>query len=207
MFGNSNNQAAFYEAFAAHAAESVLSAKLVHEMLADPTKAAEIAKQVSDAEHRGDKITHETIARLHKTWITPFDRSDIHLLITRLDDVLDLIEAVSERVLLFEISEVLPIAVDLAATLIEAAAAVEKATKILPNYKQSDELLKLCVEINRLENTADGLYRKGIAAAFAPGNDPLMALKLRDIYDNLESATDRCEDVANVLEGVVLEYA
>jgi predicted phosphate transport protein (TIGR00153 family) len=207
MFGNAKNQEAFYEAFAAHAAQSVEAARMVHEMLTDPTKATELAKQVGDAEHRGDKITHETIARLHKTWITPFDRSDIHLLISRLDDVLDSIEAAAERVVLFEISEVLPIAIDLAAVLIDGTIAVEKATKILPNYKQSDELLKLCVEINRLENKADGLYRRGIGAAFAPGNDPLMALKLRDIYDNLEAASDRCEDVANVLEGVVLEYA
>ncbi|HVY45052.1 MAG TPA: DUF47 family protein [Minicystis sp.] len=207
MFGNSKNQAAFYEAFTAHAGQSARAAKLVLEMLEDPARAVELAKQVNDAEHRGDKITHETIARLHKTWITPFDRSDIHRLITRLDDVLDLVDAVAERVVIFEIKERLPIAVELAAQLVEGVKAVEAAVGMLPNYKKSDQLLKLCIEINRIENKADSLYRQGIAAAFAPGNDPLMALKLRDIYDNLEAATDRCEDVANVLEGVVLEYA
>jgi uncharacterized protein len=207
MFGSSKNQTAFYEAFAAHAHQSVLAAKLVQEMLDDPAKGPELARAISDAEHKGDKITHETIARLHKTWITPFDRSDIHLMITRLDDVLDLIEAAAERVVLFEIKERVQIAVDLAGQLLEATQVVEQATKLLPNFKKSDDLLKLCVEINRLENRADVLYRQGIAAAFSPGNDPLMALKWRDIYDNLESATDRCEDVANVLEGVVLEYA
>lgn len=207
MFGNAKTEAAFYEAFAAHAAESVRAARLVLEMLEDPTKAPELAKQVSDAEHRGDKITHETIARLHKTWITPFDRSDIHLLITRLDDVLDLIEAVAERVVLFELGDRIETAIELARQLVDGVIAVEQAVKLLSNIKRSEELLKLCVEINRIENKADSLYRQGIAAAFAPGNDPLMALKLRDVYDNLESATDRCEDVANVLEGVVLEYA
>jgi hypothetical protein len=193
MFGNAKNEAAFYEAFASHAAQSVAAAKLVRDMLEDPSKAPDISKQVNDAEHRGDKITHETIARLRKTWITPFDRSDIHVLISSLDDVLDLIEAVSERVLIFELKDRIGTACELAAQLCEATVAVEQA-------------VKLCVEINRIENKADSLYRQGIAAAFAPGNDPLMALKLRDIYDNLESATDRCEDVANVLEGVVLEY-
>jgi hypothetical protein len=170
---------------------------------------------VSDAEHLGDKITHETIARLHKTWITPFDRADIHALITALDDVLDLIEAAAERVVIFEIGpaegprerELAATARDLAATLLETAEAVQRAAELLPNFKKSDDLLKLCVEINRLENKADQLYRRGIASAFSAGTDPLLALKWRDIYDNLESATDRCEDVANVLEGVVLEYA
>ncbi len=214
-FGSSNTESAFHDAFTSHAAQSVAAARLLVEMFAAPDRREELAKAVSDAEHLGDKITHETIARLHKTWITPFDRADIHTLITSLDDVLDLMEAVAERVVIFEIGpaeagrekELLVTARELAAVLLETAEAVKRATELLPNFKKSDDLLKLCVEINRLENKADQLYRRGIAAAFSKGTDPLLALKWRDIYDNLEAATDRCEDVANVLEGVVLEYA
>jgi hypothetical protein len=214
-FGSSKGQTPFHDAFTSHAGQSVTAARLLVEMFEAPDRREEIAKAVSDAEHLGDKITHETIARLHKTWITPFDRADIHTLITALDDVLDLIEAAAERVVIFGIGpaegarerDLLGIARDLAATLLETAEAVKRATELLPNFKNSDDLLKLCVEINRLENKADQLYRRGIASAFSSGTDPLLALKWRDIYDNLESATDRCEDVANVLEGVVLEYA
>lgn len=215
-FGSSSTQTAFYEAFTAHASQSVAAAKLLVEMFTVPERRDELAKAVSDAEHLGDKITHETIARLHKTWITPFDRADIHALITALDDVLDLMEAAAERVVIFEIGpategtrerDLTVIARDLSATLLETAEAVHRATELLPNFKKSDDLLKLCIEINRLENKADQLYRRGIATAFSHGTDPLLALKWRDIYDNLEGSTDRCEDVANVLEGVVLEYA
>ena len=214
-FGSAKSQTPFHDAFTSHAGQSVEAARLLVEMFTSPDRREEIAKAVHDAEHLGDKITHETIARLHKTWITPFDRADIHTLITSLDDVLDLIEAAAERVVIFEIGpaeadrekELLTTARELAATLLETAEAVKRATELLPNFKKSDDLLKLCVEINRLENKADQLYRRGIAAAFSPGTDPLLALKWRDIYDNLEAATDRCEDVANVLEGVVLEYA
>ena len=158
-------------------------------------------------ENAGDKITHETIARLHKTWITPIDRADIHSLITALDDVLDLIEAVAERVSLYEVKNLPEFVVKLADSLKAATVAVDKAVKLLPQVKQPKEMLDLCVEINRLENEADDAYRHGLAALFRGGYDAIEVMKWRDIIDNLESATDRCEDVANILEGIVLEYS
>jgi hypothetical protein len=224
MFGSGKSDALFYEAFERHASAIVRAAKLLHESFEDVSRAGPLASQISDAEHEGDKITHETIARLHKTWITPLDRADIHGLITALDDVLDLTEAVSERIVAFEIVRVPRDAVELAAVLIKACEAVERAIKLLRDLKRSAGILELCIEINRLENEADGIYRHALADMYSgkphagtadeksyrdggEKNDPLVVLKWRDIFDNLEAATDRCEDVANILEGVVLEYA
>jgi uncharacterized protein len=205
--GSSKGDRSFYDAFESHAARIVEAGKLVSEMVRQPERATEIAKAVAAAETAGDKITHETIARLHKTWITPIDRADIHSLITAMDDVLDLIEAVSERVALYEVRNLPDFVVQLADSLETATTAVDQAIRLLPQVKQPKEMLDLCVEINRLENEADKAYRHGLATLFKGGYDAIEVMKWRDIIDNLESATDRCEDVANILEGIVLEYS
>jgi predicted phosphate transport protein (TIGR00153 family) len=205
--GSSKSDRSFYEAFGQHAARIVEAGKLVTQILREPERSAEISKAVKDAEEAGDKITHETIARLHQTWITPIDRADIHSLITALDDVLDLIEAVSERVALYEVKSLPDFVVKVGEVLEEATQAVNKAILLLPQVKQPKEMLVLCIEINRLENEADSSYRHALATMFKGGYDAMEVMKWRDIIDNLEAATDRCEDVANILEGIVLEYA
>src|SRR5882724_2293182 len=205
--GSSKSDRSFYDAFERHAARIVEAGQLITEIANHPERAVELAKAIKDVENEGDKITHETIARLHKTWITPIDREDIHSLITALDDVLDLIEAVSERVALYEVKVLPEFVVKLADSLQHATIAVDQAIKLLPKVKQPKEMLDLCIEINRLENEADDAYRHGLASLFKGGYDAIEVMKLRDIIDNLEAATDRCEDVANILEGIVLEYA
>jgi len=205
--GSSKSDRSFYEAFERHAARIVEAGKLITEIASHPERAVELAQAIKNVENEGDKITHETIARLHKTWITPIDRADIHSLITALDDVLDLIEAVSERVALYEVKVLPEFVVKLADSLQHATIAVDQAIKLLPKVKQPKEMLDLCIEINRLENEADDAYRHGLASLFKGGYDAIEVMKLRDIIDNLEAATDRCEDVANILEGIVLEYA
>jgi uncharacterized protein len=205
--GSSKSDRSFYEAFERHAARIVEAGNLVTEIVRYPERSVALAKAIKDVENEGDKITHETIARLHKTWITPIDRADIHSLITALDDVLDLIEAVSERVALYEVKALPEFVVKLADSLQRATVAVDQAIKLLPKVKQPKEMLDLCIEINRLENEADDSYRHGLASLFKGGFDAIEVMKLRDIIDNLEAATDRCEDVANILEGIVLEYA
>jgi uncharacterized protein len=205
--GSSKSDRSFYEAFERHAARIVEAGDLISEMVRQPQRAVELAQAIKDVENAGDKITHETIARLHKTWITPIDRADIHSLISALDDVLDLIEAASERVALYEVKHLPEFVVKLADSLKTATVAVDQAVKLLPQVKQPKEMLDLCVEINRLENEADSAYRHGLATLFKGGYDAIEVMKLRDIIDNLESATDRCEDVANILEGIVLEYS
>jgi predicted phosphate transport protein (TIGR00153 family) len=207
MFGPKNNDHEFFDAFTAHALKSVEAAKMLVEMLENPKEAGDLATKINEAENRGDRLTHETVRKLHETWITPLDRNDIHALITRMDDVLDVIDAVSERVVLFELDESRPLSVEIAKVLVRSCEKMHTAMQLLPGLKKPGELLELCVEINKLENDADQIYRRAIADLFKPGNDPITVMKWRDIYDNLEAATDRCEDVANIVEGVVLEYA
>jgi len=209
MVGSKQRDGVFYDAFDQQAQCLVDAAKLLSHMFAHIEEAGELAQRIRDLEHKGDKITHETIARLHKTWITPLDSSDIRNLITALDDVLDLTEAVSERVVLFEIESSQEDARLLSQVLVKSSEAVARAIHLLPTLKRSQEILDFCVEINRLENEADRTYRHALATLYqanAAPTHPLEVLKWRDIYDNLEAATDRCEDVANILEGVVLEY-
>jgi predicted phosphate transport protein (TIGR00153 family) len=196
----------FWNAFIAHADASVHAAKLLPELLKHLDQAPEFARRIKDLEHQGDKITHETLNTLHKTWITPLDREEIHALITRLDDVLDYIEATSERVTLFDIKEPTPEAGQLVDSVVASTEAVRKAVEALQDLKSPQKVLELCVEINRQENLADAVYRQGIARLFRERHDLLDVMKWRDIYDSLENATDRCEDVANIIEGIVLEH-
>lgn len=207
MFGRSKTDALFFEAFAQHAQLTLDAAKLVRSLFDELDDSKDIARAISEVEHNGDQVTHETIRRLHETWITPFDRADIHTLISRMDDVLDLAEAVSERVVLFEIEAARPGAKEICEILVSCCELIVRAVKLLPTMKKSEDLLELCVQIGKQENEADALYRKAIADLFRKGNDPLEVMKWRDIFDSLETATDRCADVANVIEGVVLEYA
>ncbi len=209
MFGlsSSKKDSVFYDAFEKHATCVVRAAELFVQALRSPERVIEISKQVSSVEAEGDTITHDTIARLHKTWITPFDRADIHVLISTLDDVLDLTEEAANRLALYEIRTAPDFVIGLASVLLQATQATEKAVRLLPKVKQPGEMLKLCVEINRLENDADSEYRRGLATLFKGEFDAMAVFKWRDIIDNLETATDRCEDVANILEGIALEYS
>ena len=209
MFGSPKHRDdVFFGAFSEHAAKSVDAAKMLLEMLEHPDRREQIALKIAEQESAGDLLTHDTVKRLHETWITPLDRFDIHGLISRLDDVLDYVEAVSERLVLFEIDKVRPGAVDLGRVLLKSCEDMARAMALLPKLAGNGKrLLEICVEINRLENEADAIYRREIADLFRTGNDPILVLKWRDILDYMETATDRCEDVANIVEGVVLEYA
>ena len=207
MFGPKANDV-FFGAFSEHASVSVQAAKILIEMLEHPDRKESLALDVAEKESAGDRITHDTVRRLHETWITPLDRYDIHNLISKLDDVLDLIDAVAERLVLFGVNAVRPAALELTRVLLKSCEHVERATRLLARLSgKNKEIIDICVEINRLENEADGIYRRAIADLFRNGNDPIEVMKWRDIFDNMEEATDRCEDVANIVEGVVLEYA
>jgi predicted phosphate transport protein (TIGR00153 family) len=197
----------FFEAFTNHASKSVSASKLMVEMLDNLDEAKVYADKIKELEHEADRITHECVAQLHQTWITPLDREEIHALVTHLDDVLDSIEAASERIVLFQIREATEESRELCRALVASCEAMKKAVDSLRDLKQPQKILDLCVEINRHENTADAVYRLGIARLYNGSSDPLIVMKWRDIYDYLEIATDRCEDVANIIEGVVLEHA
>jgi predicted phosphate transport protein (TIGR00153 family) len=166
------------------------------------------AKRISDIEHETDVITHRCVEALHKTFITPIDRDSIHRLITKMDDIMDFVEAAAERLALYEITTMTAEVRDLADVLVRASEQVALAAKGLRNLKSPQTILKVCVDVNRLENEGDQILRRAVAKLFKESaNDPIHVIKWKEIYENLESATDRCEDVANIIEGVVLEHA
>ncbi len=198
----------FFSDFEAQAAAVVEGAVLLKDLLDDFTDVPRKCQAIKDVEHRADDITHRAFARLHTQFITPFDRSEIHRLLSRIDDVLDLADAAAERLGLYDIDAVLPEARELAAVLVVQSRTMEDAVKGLRNMKKNPKrILDACKEMNVLENQADTLTRRTMAKLFKRGNDPLTVMKWKEIIDLIEDATDRAEDVANVIEGVVLEHA
>ena len=164
-------------------------------------------KTIEDAEHAADRITHETVQLLHTTFVTPFDRDDIHRLISRMDDVLDLIQDTGESLVLYDIQKITPEATQLAELLRRCAERVQSAVGLMASMADAPAILKICQEIDRLESDADKVMRSAISELFRNESDVRQVIKLKAVYESLESATDKCQDVANVIESVVLENA
>ena len=207
MFGRFlPRETSFFDFFEQHAALTIEGTK---EFLSLVTTGANIAtkcRRISDIEHETDTITHRCVEALHKTFITPIDRDSIHRLITRMDDVMDFVEAAAERIELYELSIMTSDVRDLADVLHRAACQVEAAMRGLRSLNNPQATLKLCIDINRLENEADAILRRSVARLFKEEKDPINVIKWKEIYESLENATDRCEDVANIIEGVILEH-
>ncbi len=198
----------FFSDFEAQAATVVEGTRLLQALLDDFTDVPRKCQEIKDVEHRADDITHRAFSRLHTQFITPFDRTEIHMLLSRIDDVLDLADAAAERLSLYDVDTVLPEARELAAVLAAQAIKMEEGVKGLRDMKKNPQsVLDACREMNVLENQADSLTRRTMAKLFKRGNDPLTVMKWKEIIDLIEDATDRAEDVANVIEGVVLEHA
>jgi uncharacterized protein len=164
-------------------------------------------KPIEDAEHSADRITHETVQLLHTTFVTPFDRDDIHRLISRMDDVLDLIQDAGESLVLYDIQQVTPEATQLAELVLRCAERVQAAVKLLASMADAPAMLAICEEIDKLESEADKVMRSAVSRLFREETDVRQVIKLKAVYEALESATDKCQDVANVIESVVLENA
>jgi predicted phosphate transport protein (TIGR00153 family) len=195
----------FFDLFNAHAERIVEGSRELAAMLGSFSELDAHAQRIDAIEHAADKLTHECITLLHKTFITPFDREQIHSLITRMDDILDLIQGVAESVALYDLRSVTPEAKQLAEICQQSCERVKTVVGLLTNVKQSSAILKCCEEIDRLESDADRVMRAAVSKLFREESDLKQVMKLRVIYDLLESITDRCEDVANVVEGIVLE--
>ena len=164
------------------------------------------AERIRELEHEADFITHEVMAQLHKTFITPIDREDIANLIQRMDDVMDFMEEATTAMRIYHIHRMRPRAVEVARLMPQMTRLIEQAVQMLAGGKLKG-ILPLTVEINRLENQADTIFRAAMSELFDEEANPAEIIKWREIYSHLENATDRAEDVANVLEGVVLKYA
>ncbi len=195
----------FFELFNAHAEQIVIGSRELERMMTEFKDLEARAEGIDHAERAADKITHETIALLHKTFITLIDRDQIHQLITNMDDVLDLMQDVAESVLLYDLRKITPEAKQLGEICQMCCERVKIAVGLLSNLRQPDAILKTCEEIDRLESDADRVMRSAMSKLFRDESDVKQLIKLRTIYDLLEEITDRCEDVANTIEGIVLE--
>ena len=162
---------------------------------------------ITDLEHEGDASTHQIMAQLHRSFITPFDREDIALLAHSLDEITDYIHSSADMMILYKVGQPTSRARELADIIVQAASEVEKAVAEVHDHIDREKLLKRCMEINRLENDGDSVYRAALAELFSDSADTASLIKWREIYEHMETAIDRCEDVANVLEGVALKYA
>lgn len=200
----------FFDLFNQHADRIVEGAHhlvVMMENYADPQTRERELKAIDEIETAADRITHETIGLLNKTFITPIDREDVHTLISRMDDILDLTQDVAESVMLYDIQAVTPEAIQLASLSQMCCERVRAAVEMLSNMDNAEAILKMCAEIDQLESDADRVMRSAMSKLFRNEPDVRQLIKLKAIYELLESLTDRCEDVANIIEGVVVENA
>jgi uncharacterized protein len=197
----------FFDLFEASAQNTIKAAKALKEMLDTWQFIDSRVAEITELEHAGDSITHEIISLLHRTFVTPFDREDIALLAHTLDDIIDFIHAAADSMFIYKIAAPTQRAKELAEIIVQATIETEKAVRGLRHKSEFKMIAEVCVEINRLENAADRVYRAAIGELFDDTTDIPKIIKWREIYEHMETTTDRCEDVADVLEGVALKNA
>jgi len=197
----------FFTLFEDSARNMVKTAKGLKDLIDNWNNVEARVAEITELEHEGDSITHQIMAQLNRTFVTPFDREDIALLAHTMDDITDFIHAAADAMLIYKIDQPSQRAKELADVIVQGAFEVEKAIGLLRNRSSLKNIPEHCVELNRLENMADRIYRAALAELFEDTADLAKVIKWREIYDHMESATDRCEDVANVLEGVALKHA
>ncbi len=195
----------FFDFFEQHSALIVQAANVFLELTKKGGDLREGIAQIKKLEHQADDVTHRCTDALHRTFITPMDRNEIHSLIKRMDDIIDAMDAVSSRMGLYDITEIRPEAVSLADILVRASAEVDQAVRGLRNMKNADTIGAHCIALHRLENEGDEILRAALARLFREETQAVLVIKWKEIYERLEKATDRCEEVANIIEGVVIE--
>jgi len=192
----------FFDLFEAQAAKVHEAARALEDLARNYDQVQEKARHIKGLESQADQITHDIIDKLNRTFITPFDREDIHALASALDDVLDNIEGVASRLSLFEILQVTPEVIQLTSIIEQACGAMVKAVHVMRDFTKINEYL---IQINHLENEADTISRNATAALFRNAADFRALIQWKEIYGRLEATTDDCEDVANILEGIVVK--
>jgi uncharacterized protein len=195
----------FFDLFEQQGANIVSASRALEELTLEYGSAKAKVEQVKDLEHAGDTLTHEIVRRLNTTFITPIDREDIYALASRLDDVLDLIDAVADRLLVYKIDHPTEGCIAMAKIIVKTAEETDRAVHCLRTLSPSYH--KHAVEVNRLENEADRLLRDQLVTLFEGTKDAIEVIKWKELYETMEAVTDRCEDVVNVIEGIVLKMA
>jgi predicted phosphate transport protein (TIGR00153 family) len=188
--------------FAELAGHVTAGAKLLHQLFQEPERLTEHVAAIKDLEHRADVLTHDVIERIDTSFITPIDREDIHLLASRLDDVIDLIDGTARRAQMFRIREVRQPAIDLTWTLVRACQAIEGA---VTSVKKPKVVVQTSLKVKLLEEEADAIYHSAMGSLFEGDPNPLDVIKWKELYDTIEHAIDQCEDVTNTLESISLK--
>jgi predicted phosphate transport protein (TIGR00153 family) len=194
----------FFDMFVADAQNMLGAARLLEQFFRNYDDRERIASQLRDAEHSGDQISHEIGHKLESTFVTPFDREDIHALISRIDDIVDFIEEVADTCILYNIDEPTPTAHEQAEIITRQCEQIAEGLARLRGFKGLEQYW---IEVHRLENEGDRIVRQAVAELFKNGQDSLTVLKWKDVYDLLEKAIDACEDAANVIERIVVKHA
>lgn len=197
----------FFELFEGSAQNMVKAAQKLKQLVDTWEDVGGRVAEITELEHEGDTITHRIMEQLNRTFVTPFDREDIALLAHSLDDVTDFIHAAADAMFIYKVNRPSQVAKELSDVIVQGAIEVEKALPELRHRSSLKHIPTHCVEINRLENMADRVFRSAMADLFTDNADIAEVIKWREIYEHMESATDRCEDVADVLEGVALKHA
>lgn len=197
----------FFDMFEKASRNMLQAAKLLQDMVNHYENVEQKVKEITEREHEGDTITHDIIAKLNSTFVTPFDREDIHHLTSAIDDVVDRIEAAADVMLIYRVEKPTQEVQRFAATLVKSAEEINAAVPLLRNRDHMKEVLDHCIEINRLENEGDQIHRAALFALFHDPTNAIDVIKWKEIYGQLEEATDRCEDVADVLQAMVMKHA
>lgn len=207
MFGLIPKDEKFFEMFSEMSKIIIEGAELLREMFENFDEAKIIQKKIKDVEHKGDSKTHEIIKKLNQSFITPFDREDIYSLASGLDNILDLVDASAQHIIMYNVDHPTPAAKELAFIILKACQNVDAAVSTLSKGSKVDQISQYCVEVNSLENEGDMVCREAVARLFQEERDPIQLIKWKEIYETLEMAIDKCEDAINVLESVVVKNA
>jgi len=197
----------FFDNFEQMTGKVVEGVRHLASIVADYTDIEMKARRLKEIEREGDEITHATYDMLHRTFVTPLDRDEIHRLAHRLDSILDLAAGTADRLFLYNVTNLSKEFASLVSILLRATERIQEAVRLLRTLKKSEELINLCIEIHRLENESDYLSRQIVARLFREEKDALQVMKLKEIYEIVEEGVDRCEDVAEILRGILIEHA
>jgi predicted phosphate transport protein (TIGR00153 family) len=205
MFGLIPKDEKFFAMFKEMTVTIIEGANLLKDMMDNFEDPLGSQKKIKDVEHKCDQLTHDIIKKLNKSFITPFDREDIYALSGALDDIMDLIDASSQRFVMYNVEKPTPESKELAFIILKSCQTIDKAVGILGG--KLEPISEYCVEVNALENEADRVCREAVSKLFDEEKDAIKLIKWKEIYETMERATDKCEDAANILESVVVKNA
>jgi len=200
----------FFDYFEADAENLLTAARVFRELMTNKISRAERSQKIrkmEELEHKGDEVTHQIFSGLGSTFITPFDREDIHELASKLDDILDYIDGAAGRIELYHVKEITPEMERLASLVYDAVEELHKAIPLLRDFSNAPRIRECLVKINSVENEADDLFERAIASLFEKCRDPIKLIKTKELLVSLETATDQCEDAANVIESIIVKNA